>query len=106
MEQIAKKVSELAAHVGGRVIGDGDIRIHRLASLDSADEGDVAYVEDEKFFEAANNTKASCVIAPAADLKPPCRIEVKTPKRAFSLIAEALHPPKQREPEIHHSAVI
>jgi len=106
MEQIAKKVSELAAHVGGRVIGDGDIRIHRVASLDSAEEGDIAYVEDEKFFEAANNTRASCVIAPAADMKTPCRIEVKNPKLAFSLIAEVLHPPKKRQPEIHQSAVI
>lgn len=106
MGQTAKKVSELAAHVGGRVIGDGDIGIHRVASLDSAEQGDIAYVEDEKFFEAANRTKASCVIAPAADMKAPCRIEVKNPKLAFSLIAEVLHPPKQRESEIHPSAVI
>ena len=107
MGQTAKKVSELAAHVGGRVIGHGDIRIYRVASLDSAGEGDIAYVEDEKFFEAANRTKASCVIAPAGvDVKAPCRIEVKNPKLAFALIAELLHPPKTREPEIHPTAVI
>ena len=95
MGDTPKKVSELAAHVGGRVIGDGDIRVHRVASLDSAEAGDIAYVEDEKFFEAANQTKASCVIAPAADLKASCRIVVKNPKLAFSLIAEVLHPPKK-----------
>jgi len=72
MGQTAKKVSELAAHVGGRVIGHGDIRIYRVASLTSAGEGDIATVEDEKFFEAANRTKASCVIAPAGiDVKAP-----------------------------------
>ena len=107
MGQTAKKVSELAAHVGGRVIGHGDIRIYRVASLTSAGEGDIATVEDEKFFEAANRTKASCVIAPAGvDVKAPCRIEVKNPKLAFALIAEELHPPKTRQPEIHPTAVI
>src|SRR6267143_1506145 len=102
MGQITKRVSELAAHVGGRVIGDGDIRIHLVASLDFAEEGDIAYVDDDKFFAAANKTKASCVITPpGADVKAACRIEVKNPKLAFSLIAEVLHPPKPREPEIH-----
>jgi UDP-3-O-[3-hydroxymyristoyl] glucosamine N-acyltransferase len=107
MGQTAKRVSELAAHVGARVIGDSDIRIQRVASLESAREGDIAYVEDKKFFEAASKTKASCVITPpGADVEALCRIEVKNPKLAFSLIAEILHPPKQREPEIHSTAVI
>jgi len=107
MNTIEKKVSELAAHVGGRVFGDGDIMIRRVAGLDSAADGEITYVEDEKVFEAAGASKASCVIVPeAANVNAPCRIEVKNPKLAFSLIAEVLHPPKQREPEIHSTAVI
>jgi UDP-3-O-[3-hydroxymyristoyl] glucosamine N-acyltransferase len=107
MALIGKTVSQLAAHVGGRVSGEPVIWIFRVASLDSAGPGDIAYVEDEKFFEAARKTKASCVITTAgADVKAPCRIEVKNPKLAFALMAEVLHPPRQRHPEIHHSAVI
>jgi UDP-3-O-[3-hydroxymyristoyl] glucosamine N-acyltransferase len=107
MSPNSKTVSELAAHIGGRVLGDGDVSILRVAGLDSAREGDITYVEDEKFFEAANRTKASCVIAPeGADVKAPCRIDVKNPKLAFALIAEVLHPRKQRVPEIHHTAII
>jgi UDP-3-O-[3-hydroxymyristoyl] glucosamine N-acyltransferase len=102
-----KTVSELAVHVGGRVFGAGQIQIHRVASLDSASEGEIAYVEDEKFFEAAKNSQASCVIVPEKSSFPlPSQIAVKNPKLAFALIAEVLHPPKQREPEIHQSAVI
>src|SRR5439155_22945503 len=93
MNMIEKNVSELAAHVGGRVLGDGEVLINRVADLETAGEGDIAYVEDEKFFEVANKTKASCVIAPVADLKASCRIVVKNLKLAFSLIAEVLHPP-------------
>jgi UDP-3-O-[3-hydroxymyristoyl] glucosamine N-acyltransferase len=107
MSPTAKTVSELAAHVGGHAFGDGNVVIHRVASLETAGEGEIAYVEDEKFFAAASASKASCVIAPeGADVKARCRIEVKKPKLAFALIAEILHPPKKRAPEIHPSSVI
>jgi len=107
MSSTAKTVSELAAHVHGLVFGDGNIFIHSVASLDSATEGNIAYVEDEKFFSAASKTKASCVITPkSAGVNVPFRIEVKNPKLAFALIAELLHPAKKRTPEIHPTAVI
>jgi len=100
-------VSELAAHVGGRVIGDGSTMVYRVASLAAAIVDDIAYVEDEKFFDAAGASKASCVIVPAgADVHASCRIEVEKPKLAFALIAALLHPPKKRKPEIHPTAVI
>src|SRR5258708_11020260 len=107
MSLTTKTVSELAAHVGGRVFGDGNISINSVASLDSAGEGDIAYVEEEKLFSAAADSQASCVIGPCGkNLKVPCRIEVKNPKLAFALMAEVLHPPKQRRPEIHPTAVL
>jgi UDP-3-O-[3-hydroxymyristoyl] glucosamine N-acyltransferase len=107
MSLTAKTVSELAAHVGGNVFGDGNISINRVASLDSAAAGDIAYVEEEKLFAAAADSQASCLItASGADVNAPCRIEVKNPKLAFALIAEVLHPPQQRQPEIHHTAVL
>ncbi|HJZ79045.1 MAG TPA: UDP-3-O-(3-hydroxymyristoyl)glucosamine N-acyltransferase [Pyrinomonadaceae bacterium] len=102
-----ESVSDLSAHVGGRVVGNGQIAIRRVASLEAANEGEIAYVEDEKFFAVASISQASCLIVPAdAQLDFPCRIEVKNPKLAFALIAEVLHPPKKRAPEIHPSAVI
>ena len=107
METIEKKVSELSAHVDGRVVGDGNLLLRRVASLDAAGEGDIAYVEDEKFFGAARKSQASCLIVPVgAQLEFPCRIEVRNPKLAFALIAEILHPPRKRAPEVHSSAVI
>jgi len=107
MNMIERTISELSALVGGRLFGDGMIVIRRVASLDSASEGEIAYVEDAKFFDDARRTKASCVIIPeGADLNISCGIEVRNPKLAFALIAEVLHPPKKRAPEIHHTALI
>ena len=105
----AKKLttSALAALVGGRVVGDGAVCIHRVNSLAAASEGEIAYVEDEKLWEKAGSSRASCLIVrEGARIESKCRIEVKNPKLVFALIAEVLHPPKQRQPEIHHTAVI
>ena len=54
-EKISLTLSELATHMGGRLIGDGDIRIERVANLDAAGAGEIAYVENEKFFEAGSS---------------------------------------------------
>src|SRR5437773_8090799 len=107
MHSATRNVSELAAHVGGRVIGNGQIAIKRVSSLEAASEAEIAYVEDEKLFEVSRKSKASCLLVrEGAQLDFPCRIEVKNPKLAFALIAEVLHPPKKRSPQIHPSAVI
>jgi UDP-3-O-[3-hydroxymyristoyl] glucosamine N-acyltransferase len=107
MSQTGKTVSELAALVRGKTTGNPDTEIRQVASLDLAGDGDIAYVEDEKFFEAAKKSRASCVIVPEnSSLSLLCQIAVKNPKLAFALVAEVLHPPKQRAPQIHSSAVI
>ena len=109
--------AELATHVGGRLIGDGSVHIQRVADVAAAGTGEIAYVEDEKHFEAGRSSQASCLIAPdkfVESLKDtiiehefgPVLIEVAKPKLAFSLIAELLNPAKTREPFVHPLAVI
>jgi len=99
--------SELASRIGGHLHGSGTVLIYRVASLESAGPGDIAYVEDEKFFDAASASKAACVIVPpGANVKAPCRIEAKNPKLAFALIAALLHLPKRRVPSTHSTAAI
>jgi len=103
----ARKVSDLASHVGGRVFGDGQVEIKGIASLESAGPDEIAYVEDEKLFETANASRAACVIAPNhANLTCKSVIQVKNPKLAFAIIGKLLHPLTSREPSVHSSAVI
>jgi UDP-3-O-[3-hydroxymyristoyl] glucosamine N-acyltransferase len=102
-------VQELAEIVNGRVVGDGQTRIERIADLDNADQNEIAYVEIEKLGSLATESKASCLIVKEGlSEKFPARtlIEVRNPKLAFSLIGAALHPPVRREPSIHPTAVI
>ena len=110
-------VAELATHVDGRLIGDGSVHIERVADVSTAGAGEIAYVEDEKFFEAGKTSQAACLIAPpefVASINDliiehefgPALIEVAKPKLAFALIAGLLHPPKSCEPFVHPSAAI
>ena len=100
---------DLAAHVGGRARGDlcDHVTIKRVAALESAGPGDIAFVEDRRLLESAKGTRASCLIVPeGAPVEAACVIEAASPKLAFALIAELLHPPKRCEPSRHASAVI
>lgn len=102
-------VEELAHVVNGRVVGDPGTRIERIADLINADQSEIAYVENEKMFGEARESKASCLIVKEGlSERFPERtlIEVKNPKLAFSLIGAALHPPVSREPAIHATAVV
>lgn len=100
------RVQELAEIVSGRVVGDGETRIERIADLDQAREGEIAYVDNEKFFDSALASGASCLIVPRGDRFPDrTLIEVRNPKLAFALIGAVLHP-AGREPSIHPTAVV
>ncbi len=101
--------SDLAAKVGGKIVGDDGVVIERIADLDGAGEYDIAYVDNEKFFAAAAESKASCLIIPpgaSREFQNRTVIEVSNPKLAFSLIGAILHPPISREPTIHPTAVV
>ena len=104
-----KTVEQLAELVGGRVVGAGGKEIERIADLDQAREGEIAYVDQEKFFAAAVGSKAGCLIVPLGageKFSERTLIEVSNPKLAFALIGAALHPPVQRDPAIHATAVV
>lgn len=102
-----KTVAELATLVGGRVIGDSHILIKRVASIESAEDGTIVFVEDQKLLEEAQHSRASCLIVPEGKrVDGKCCIEAARPKLAFALIAEALHSPKRQKPSIDSMAVI
>ena len=102
-----RTVAELAAHVGGGVRGDESILIKGVASIESAGEGEIAFVEDSKMLAETSESRASCLIVPeGSHVEAACLIEVKRPKLAFALIAELLHPPKRREPGVHPTATV
>ncbi|HKP72182.1 MAG TPA: UDP-3-O-(3-hydroxymyristoyl)glucosamine N-acyltransferase, partial [Pyrinomonadaceae bacterium] len=106
-----RTVAELAALVGGRVVGDGEVLVERVASLERAGEGAISFVEDKKLLEGARASGASCLIVPEGAGETvresvTSLIEVARPKLAFALVAEVLHPRERREAGVHPSAIV
>jgi UDP-3-O-[3-hydroxymyristoyl] glucosamine N-acyltransferase len=52
----------IAKLVNAELIGDGDLAISSLASIDCAQSGQLSYVVSEKYKNQLQNTQASCVI--------------------------------------------
>jgi len=96
-----KKIAEI---IDGILIGDGEIEIVAVASLENAKSGEISFVElSEKAFE----TNASCLIVPDTfnSNKTPI-IRVKNPKLAFAKIATELNPPNFQYNVYHPTAFI
>jgi UDP-3-O-[3-hydroxymyristoyl] glucosamine N-acyltransferase len=105
-----RTAAELAALVGGRAFGDVGAVVGHVASIETAGVGDLAFVEDEKLFEAARACRASCVIVPmgAGEKLEGLRsiIEAARPKLAFALAAEVLYQRKRRAASVHETASV
>jgi UDP-3-O-[3-hydroxymyristoyl] glucosamine N-acyltransferase len=99
----------LAEFTATRLIGDGAIKIARVASIGQAQPSELIFVQDEKHLEEALSSAASAVIAgdfaaSAAGRKP--LLIASHPRLAFARAAGLLHPPRNYAPGIHETAVI
>lgn len=103
------KLSEVAKHVGGRLVGN-DTEVSGLASIVSATERDLVFVESGKRLAAALASRAGAVIAgdfvsdEVHHSKP--LIIAKQPRLAFAKASEMLSPQQQVEVGIHPTAVV
>ncbi len=102
-----RTITELAAFVGGRVTGDGDVLVYDVAQLERADTGTIAFLEEEKLIDAARNANASCIIVPeGVRIEGKNVIEVARPKLAFARVAEILRPRAPVAHFAHESAIV
>lgn len=58
-----RSLQEVADAVGARLVGDGAIEVSGVASLESARETDLVFVDDEKHLAAALRSRAGAIIA-------------------------------------------
>ena len=92
-------VDEIAAHVGGQVVGDGNSPIYGVASIEDAREGDLTFLANEKYRPFLDSTGATAVLVDR-DTSSPGRtlIQVDQPYLAFAqtltLLAEQWGKPK------------
>jgi UDP-3-O-[3-hydroxymyristoyl] glucosamine N-acyltransferase len=84
---LKRTVRDLAACVGGRVIGDPDVEIRGFAGIDRAKKGDITFVADDRYLADLSRTQASAVVLRAE--VPDCaaaQIITPEPNLAFARI--------------------
>jgi UDP-3-O-[3-hydroxymyristoyl] glucosamine N-acyltransferase len=90
--KVEKSLSELAAYLGGRVIGDESARVAGLASLDHAGEGQITFLANPKYAAKVATTRATAVILPpGANGHGRNVIEVANPYLAFAKLLTLFH---------------
>lgn len=104
---MARTASELADYLQATLEGDASARISSIANPDSATPDDLIYVENEKFRDRAQASKARCVIAPSGlEFTEKTVLRVAAPKLAFAKAADWLLPSRRAPAGVHPSAVI
>ncbi len=81
------RLDQLAKLVDGQLTGEGSLEIHRLESIEAAQEGDITFLVKAKAVEMLEKTQATAVIVPL-DITASTRpiIRVKNPYLASAII--------------------
>ncbi len=62
MGKVIMTLSEIAVFLGGRISGNGGIRIERIRAIDDAGEGDLTFVANPKYKKRMETTGASAIL--------------------------------------------
>ena len=113
MTPLAKTLAELAREVGGEVVGDGDVKIHRVAAIEEAGRGEITFLANPRYYSYLDACRASAVIvapgiASRATSNPQSKnfLEVADPYFAFAKIHQVFNPAPRFAPGISPLAYI
>ena len=100
-------VGEIARHILGQPLGDESLVIQEMSTIEAAREGSLVFAENEAFFQRAEASQASCIIAPRAQRSShKTLILVDSPRLAFAKALTLYHPPKVPRPGVHPSSLL
>lgn len=101
------RLDEIVARLGGEIVGAGGTVISRIATLERAGEGDLAFLANPKYRDQLLKTRAAAVImaGPVVDGLA-AAILTPQPYLYYARVAQLINPPPVVAPGIHPSAVI
>jgi UDP-3-O-[3-hydroxymyristoyl] glucosamine N-acyltransferase len=104
----AYSTADLAARLGGRVLGDASLTLHGFSPADSARAGELTFAENESYFQRADHSAASAVLV-AEEFKSATGktlILVANARVAFATVLPLFFPEPTFVPGIHPSATV
>ena len=102
------RLSEIASQLGGRVLGDAEVRISQIASLETAQSDQISFLTNSRYRSQLSKTRAGAVILAQADADSTGlpRIVSDNPYAYFARVSALLNPLPEAKPGIHPGAVI
>jgi UDP-3-O-[3-hydroxymyristoyl] glucosamine N-acyltransferase len=108
MKRTAYRLEDIVTRFGGSVLGNAEVLISQIATLDSANSHQIAFLANSKYRAQLDTTQAGAVILSAADAeatKLP-RIVCENPYAYFAKLSAFLNPLPPAVAGIHASAVV
>jgi UDP-3-O-[3-hydroxymyristoyl] glucosamine N-acyltransferase len=103
-------LSDLAARIGGWVVGDGSIVVARVDTVDDATSDTLTFATDEHYYATALASNAGAILVDAAiplgDRSPKPLLVVENARQALAGLLQMLKPPRPKGPFRHPSAVV
>ena len=104
---MAFRLGDLAAELGGRVLGDPDHSVRSFTNLELAEEGDLSFLRDPRFRDRALHSRAGAVLVPpGVEIPGKNLLVVEDPGLAAAHLAGRFFPQDPRPPGTHPSAVV
>jgi UDP-3-O-[3-hydroxymyristoyl] glucosamine N-acyltransferase len=105
---VSYRLSEIAARLGGRVLGDAEVRISQVSTLEKAQPDQISFLTNKKYHAQLASTQAGAVILGEADADATGmpRIISDNPYAYFARVSSLLNSLPEAIPGIHPSAVI
>jgi len=100
-------IKQIADHVGGEVVGNDQVRITGINSLDGASPGEISFYADRRYGESVRKTRASAIlVAAVTDLYRGTQVLVSNPALSYARLAPLFSKPAPRYPGISEAAYL
>jgi len=100
-------VKEIAEITGGKVLGDPDVEIASINSLENAEAGEVTFLANRKYIQQAQETAASAIIcAPDMEVADKTLVVMEKPYLGFAKMMQHFHPRKRPMVGVDPAAVV
>ena len=98
---------EIADLIRGEIVGDDQVFISGINSLDMASHGEISFFFDNRYRDLLNDTKASAlIVSEPIDIYTGPQVVVRDPRLAYARVAALFAPPVRRFLGISKDAVV
>jgi UDP-3-O-[3-hydroxymyristoyl] glucosamine N-acyltransferase len=101
------KLGEIAARLGCRLDGDGEVEVVGVSAIETAGPGELTFLANPRYHAAVAHTRASAIILPEDAAPAPCAM-LRTPQPyvMFARALALLHPQSRPPAGAHASALV